>query len=314
MPAPYAVSDFRYYRTVPHDSVNLTVADIDVDVDVATYHDGSDLEADLSPRPYLHPVRTPAGVGLTETRPADHHHHWGVSAAVVDIDGVSYWGGKSFVLGQGYTMLANQGRQDGPAPSVTAGPDRTVLQQQLSWTGPDGVEQVVEDREVRLARAERGGPAHLLTWRSDLSAPHRDLTIGSPATRGRTGAGYGGLFWRLGPEAPTTVRVATPVGVVTGEENALGAVGPWLTLTQHRDTGPVTLLLAQPSQHGDDPLPWFVRVGGYVGAGPAVAWEKPLPFPQGTTRSLHLWAALVDADLDPAAADVLYRDLEQLAA
>jgi LacI family transcriptional regulator len=281
---------------------------------VATYHDGSALETDLSPRPYLHPVRTPAGAEMTETCPADHRHHYGVSAAVVDVDGVTYWGGKSFVLGQGYTMLANHGRQDGSAPSVTTDADRTVLQQQLSWTGPDGEEQLVEDREVRLSRIERGGPVNLLTWRSELHAPHRDLTIGSPATRGRTGAGYGGLFWRLGPESPTTVRVSTADGVVSGEESALGAVGPWLTLTQVRDGGPVTLLLGQPTRGEHDPLPWFVRVGGYVGAGPAVAWETPVPFVRGTSRSLHLWAALVDADIEPVAADALYRDLEDLAA
>ncbi|GAB2599854.1 PmoA family protein [Pseudactinotalea suaedae] len=295
---------------MPHDPVTLTVADSDV----ATYHDGSDLAAELSPRPYLHPVRTPAGVAVTETYPADHRHHYGVSAAVADVDGVTFWGGKSFVLGQGYTMLPNQGRQDGPVPTVMAGPDGTVLQQQLSWTGPDGEELVVEDREIRLARVEREVPANLLLWRSDLRAAHRDLTFGSPATRGRTGAGYGGLFWRVGPEAPTTVRVATADGVVSGEENALGAVGPWLTLTQVRDDGPVTLLLAQPRQDGEHPLPWFVRVGGYVGAGPAVAWgEQPVPFARGTTRRLQLAAALVDTDLDPAAAEVLYRDLEQLA-
>lgn len=290
---------------MPHDPVTLTVADRAA----ATYHDGSDLHPDLSPRPYLHPVSTPAGAVLTETYPADHRHHYGVSAAVVDVNGVTYWGGNSYVDGQGYTLLPNQGTQSGPAPEVSAGTDRTVVQQQLSWTGPDGSEQVVEDREIRLAGAGVDAAANLLTWRSDLHAPHGDLLIGSPATRGRTGAGYGGLFWRLGPASPTTVRVSTPEGVVTGEENALGAVGRWLTLTQVRDSGPVTLLLAQPET---DLLPWFVRVSGYVGAGPAVAWDALVPLPQGSTRSLHLWAALVDAELDVSAADSLYRDLETL--
>lgn len=291
---------------MPYDPVTLTVAGSDVGI----YHEGNDLAAELSPRPYLHPVHTPAGVEMTEVLPADHRHHYGVSAAVVDVNGVTYWGGKSYVDGQGYTMLDNQGHQGGPEPSVTTGSDRTVLQQRLSWTGPDGAEQIVEDREVRLARVERGGPANLLTWHSDLQAPHGDLVIGSPATRGRTGAGYGGLFWRVGPESPTSVRVSTADGVVTGEENALGAVGPWLTLTQVRDSGPVTLLLAQP---GDDLLPWFVRVSGYVGAGPAVAWDAPVPLDQGTARSLHLWAALIDGEPDDGDVNSLYRDLENLA-
>lgn len=276
--------------------------------EVAQYHDGAVIAQDLAPRPYLHPVRTPAGEVLTETWPEDHRHHYGVSAAVVDVNGTTYWGGASYVDGTGYVLLPNQGTQTGEPPVVAADGDATVLRQQLFWTAPDGVEQIGEDREVRLARAE--GPAHLLTWRSSLHA-RADLTIGSPATRGRTGAGYGGLFWRLGPAAPTEVRVATPSGVVSGEENALGAVGHWLTLTQHRDTGPVTLLLAQPRSAL---LPWFVRVTGYVGAGPAVAWEQQVPLARGETWDLHLWAALIDSDVDPAAADRLYRDLENLSA
>lgn len=291
---------------MPHDPVTLTVADRVV----ATYHDGSDLQADLSPRPYLHPVRTPGGVEMTETYPADHRHHYGVSAAVVDVDGVTYWGGKSYVDGQGYVMLPNQGRQSGTAPEVTSVGDRTVVTQHLSWTGPDGGEQLVENREVRLAHLAGDAPATALTWRSDLQAPHRDLVIGSPATRGRTGAGYGGLFWRVGPESATAVSVSTPEGVVTGEQDALGAVGRWLTLTQVRESGPVTLLLAQPET---DLLPWFARVSGYVGAGPAVAWDAPTTLAHGTRRTLHLWAALVDAELDTSAADGLYRDLENLA-
>lgn len=277
---------------------------------IARYHDRSDMHPDLSPRPYLHPVLSPAGVVVTEIWPEDHRHHYGVSAAVVDIDGVTYWGGKSYVDGQGYVMLPNQGTQVGGPVTVGTDDDGvTVLRQELSWHGPDGTEQLTEERDIRVGTTNAG--ANLLSWRSTLRAGDADLTIGSPATRGRTGAGYGGLFWRVGPEAPTTVRVATADGVVTGEENALGAVGRWLTLTQHRETGPVTVLLAQPA---DDLLPWFVRVSGYVGAGPAVAWADPVPFPRGSTRDLHLRAAVVDTDLDAASADTLYEQLEHLAA
>ncbi|GAB2968846.1 MAG TPA: PmoA family protein [Actinotalea caeni] len=275
--------------------------------EVARYHDGADLAPELSPRPYLHPVRTPAGEILTETWPEDHRHHYGVSAAVVDVNGSTYWGGASYVDGTGYVLLPNQGRQTGSTPEVETAAGRTTLRQRLGWTSAEGVEQIQEDREVRLAAH---ADAHLLTWRSSLHAMS-DLTIGSPATRGRTGAGYGGLFWRVGPAAPTEVRVATADGVVAGEQAALGAVGRWLTLTQHRAGGPVTLLLAQPE---DALLPWFVRVSGYVGAGPAVAWERTVPLGQGETWDLHLWAALVDSEIDDATADRLHRDLKDLAA
>lgn len=286
--------------------VLLTVAG----AEIARYHDGSELAPELSPRPYLHPVRTPAGAVLTQVHPADHHHHWGVSAAVVEVDGVMYWGGKSYVDGQGYVMLDNHGRQRGDQPEISTEGALTTLRQRLSWTGPDGAEQLTEEREIRLARADE--EAHLLTWRSTLT-PHRDVQIGSPATRGRTGAGYGGLFWRLGPDVgdATQVRVATAEGIVSGEQQALGAVGRWLALTQERPEGTVTLMLAQPAE---DLLPWFVRTSGYVGAGPAVAWDALRPLAGGRAHDLHLWAALLDGDLDTDHADRLYRDLETLAA
>lgn len=290
----------------PDSSVALTASDHEI----ARYHDGAGIGDTLSPRPYLHPVRTPAGEVLTEVFPVDHRHHYGMSAAVVDVNGTTYWGGASYVDGTGYVLLPNQGRQVGAEPDVTAADGLTTLQQRVSWQSQDGAEQIDELREIRLAH--RGGrqPAHLLTWRSRLRALD-DLTIGSPATRGRTGAGYGGLFWRFGPEAGAEVRVTTPQGVVSGEENALGAVGRWLTLTEQRAGGPVTLLLAQPE---GELLPWFVRTTGYTGAGPAVAWEHPVPHVRGSVWDLHLWAALLDGDLDPDSADHLYRDLETLAA
>lgn len=289
---------------MPTEPVLLALADREV----ARYHDGSELAGDLSPRPFLHPVRTPGGTVVTEIWPEDHRHHYGVSAAVVDVDGTTYWGGKSYVDGQGYVMLDNQGRQLGDVAQVAVAPDRTVLTQRLRWVAADGTEQVVEDREIRLAAG--AGPAHLLTWRSALHA-QRDLTIGSPATRGRTGAGYGGLFWRLGPESGASVRVRTAAGVVSGEQDALGAIGPWLTLTTRHDGGTATVLLAQPRA---DLIPWFVRVTGYTGAGPAVAWDRTASVAAGDRRDLHLWAAVVDGELADDDADRLYRELEDLAA
>jgi len=35
-----------------------------------------------SPRPYWHPIRSRAGVIVSETRPLDHSWHWGLSIAV----------------------------------------------------------------------------------------------------------------------------------------------------------------------------------------------------------------------------------------
>ena len=77
---------------------------------VAQVNDGVDLAPCLAPRPYLHPLRTLAGVPLTETGPDDHPHHLGLSLAFSDVNGSNFWGGSTYTC-NGPAILANHGRQ-----------------------------------------------------------------------------------------------------------------------------------------------------------------------------------------------------------
>src|SRR5699024_11062349 len=145
--------------------------------------------------------------------------------------------------------------------------------------------------------------AWCLLCRSRLLADTTDLTIGSPATRGRTGAGYGGLFWRVsGEEIPTRAQV-------DGGAEPLGSTSPWLLLTQARPSGPVSRLLPPPRQQI---MPWFVRTSGYVGAGPAVAWQSERHLAQGEELELTLAGVLADRILDEHDASALYETLEHM--
>jgi len=54
---------------------------------VADYVVRPELALALSPRPYLHPVRTLAGVRVTEAVPRDHPWHLGLSIAVQHVQG-----------------------------------------------------------------------------------------------------------------------------------------------------------------------------------------------------------------------------------
>ncbi len=269
--------------------------------DVARYADGQDMAGTLSPRPYLHPVTTLDGVGLTEILPEDHTHHYGVSNAVVEVNGTMFWGGKSYVHPTGYEMLDNHGRQ---VPLSTESGDHRISQR-LQWVDGAGSHVLTEDREI-LADLLPEHEVWTLRWHSRLHADGgADLTIGSPATRGRVGAGYGGLFWRLsGEDVPTVATVAD------GTDPLGNAISPWLLLVQDRSTGPVSLLLGQPREAI---LPWFVRTSGYVGAGPAVAWDAERVIPAGGHLDLHLWAVLADRALSTTEATTLYERLEQLA-
>ncbi len=52
-------------------------------------------------RPYLHPVRTLAGTVVTDHQPLDHVWHLGVGVALQDVDGVNFWGGRTYTRAAG---------------------------------------------------------------------------------------------------------------------------------------------------------------------------------------------------------------------
>ncbi|MFD3683712.1 PmoA family protein [Nocardiopsis sp. NPDC058631] len=253
---------------------------------LALQRDGTDIDPRLSPRPYLHPVRTRGGTEVTEHLPADHLHHLGVGVAVPDVSGVSFWGGRTFVRDQGSVLLDNHGRQEHVAWPVEEDGERV---EELSWTGPDGGEMLRERRTTRALEVDAR------TWALDLrvelaNTSGRELSIGSPATNGRPGAGYGGLFWRapLGTEPPAV----TGAGGLRGEQALHGSRAEWLALAGTDGSGaPWTLVFVQPGEHRD---PWFLRASDYPGVGPALAWEERLPLPEGGRLERRLRVAVHD--------------------
>lgn len=234
-----------------------------------------------SPRPYLHPVRTAAGLDLTDVTPADHRHHYGVSMAVALVNGTSFWGGRTYIRDEGPTLLSNHGRQRVMDQQILEG----GLRQRVLWSAADGADLLTEERELDAAVLDER--AWSLRWRSRLHADRADLLIESPATAGRRGAGYGGLFWRLGPATTTAVIGAHGEGA----EAVHGSISPWVAFVQHRGPRVATLLLAQDPEHV---MPWFLRANDYVGAGPALAWSTPLRVESGATLTVSLSAVMLD--------------------
>ncbi len=153
------------------------------DTVVAEYADGSDIIPTSSPRPYLHPIRTLSGVTVSDTHPADHDWHCGLSFTMQDVNGVNFWGGRTFVRGRGYTWLGDQGRIEhlafddttpggliehcaGPAPSVAADrrPDPPGRAERNPHPG------LAEALRVRVDAGRRPAPRRRL---ARLGAPRR---------------------------------------------------------------------------------------------------------------------------------------------
>jgi hypothetical protein len=259
---------------------------------VARCRDGVGLPAVLAPRPFLHPISTLAGTVVTDAQPDDHRWHLGLSVALQDVAGANLWGGRTYVRDQGYTWRDDHGRQVHRGwQERSAGGFRQVL----AWQGPSGATLLEELRTVAASPADLPG-----AWLVDLSFALRNPTsgpveLGSPATHGRAGAGYGGLFWRLPPTAAAG-RVFT--ADTEGEAATHGSRAPWLACSVD-GAAPFTVALC-----GRDEVtasdPWFVRVDDYPGLGSQLAAVDPVRLaPAGTVRR-SFRALVADGVLDRA--------------
>ncbi|BBE23557.1 hypothetical protein MN0502_24400 [Arthrobacter sp. MN05-02] len=271
-------------------------------------HDGGGEPAEHSPRPFLHPVATPAGGTVSDYGPADHPWHWGLGIAVsnVAVAGQRYpvnlWGGPTYSEGQGYVQLPNNGSQRG----VGVCGDPGVLQR-LEWRAADGSPFLGEERSWGARTVSAGGADWILTSvRSRWVNTSADaLAFGSPTTAGRVNAGYGGFFLRLAPSFDgadiVACAAAGPGGAGSalgspsagsgaagsvGEEDAMGSRRSWLGL---RSATASVLMVPAPGNPGG-PSPWFVRSTGtpmlcaapffhselHLGVGEAFDWSWSL--------------------------------------
>ncbi|WP_392669583.1 PmoA family protein [Streptomyces sp. LN785] len=245
-------------------------------------------------RPYFHPVTTLGGVAVTEERPADHLHHLGTSVAVPDVAGHNFWGGRTFVRDQGPTVLDNHGVQRHVGWKLRD-PDGFV--EELSWEADD-TELLREHRTVAVA--ELSDTAWVLDFSFSLTnRSGADLSIGSPATNGRPGAGYGGFFWRAPKE---TAEPAVFSGSGDGEEAVHGRIADWVAMTG--DGWTLVFAGATEETRRD---PWFVRSNSYPGVGSSLAATERLPVPAGATVVRRVVTVVADGRLDRATAAAYVR-------
>lgn len=267
----------------------------DGDVVLAEYVYEPDDAAVESPRPYA-TLRTRGGRDVTAYRPDDHVWHKGLSLALPYVGDTNFWGGPTYVHGEGYVQLPNNGAQvhrgfaasDTPLADAVAGLAR--VDEQLDWVAPDGTAILTEHRTLTAAGIDDGSWA--LTWSSRLTnVSGGALAFGSPTSHGRPDAGYAGIFWR-GPDDFTGGTIAGPAGAVG--DAARGAAAPWLAYTSPDGRAGVVVVDAGPPES-----PWFARSAEYAGLCPAPFFFEETVLEPGAT--LHLGAVVIIGGADAAA-------------
>jgi predicted dehydrogenase len=272
------------------------------DTEVAVYRDGLGTIPTSSPRPYLHPVRTLAGVVVSAHHPADHDWHNGVGMAIPDVNGTHFWGGGTYVHGQGYVLLDNHGVITGEPPEL----NEDAFTQELRWIGHGGSIQLREGRSIGWTAVDEQ------TWRLIFDSRLRadaGAELNSPGSKGRAGGGYGGFFWRF----PACDNVQVFTAQARGEDEVHGSVAPWLAWSADFTagpgvSGPATIVVTAPDAAvaGE---PWFVRVRGYPGIGSALAWDRPTVLPPGAEIRRRFDVAVADGRLSEEQIEALAAEL-----
>ncbi|MCG5219343.1 DUF6807 domain-containing protein [Streptosporangium soli] len=263
--------------------------------DVARYVWEPDLPLSTSPRPYLHPVRTLAGVTVTDAAPDSHPHQFGISVAFPELDGRNFWGGRSFVAGHGPAWLDNHGTQRHQRWTRRTNTERAHA---IRWIGAQEATLLQERRSITWRWVNE--TAWSLGIRTRLTnVAERPLTFRSPAALGRVGAGYGGIFWR-GPAVSGAARVLSPAGADL--HHVHGRTADWIAITgADRDDRPWTTLFT-PADEATAQDRWFVRARDYLGVCSSLTWDEPFVLAPGESIDRHVVAVLADGALSAATA------------
>jgi hypothetical protein len=271
------------------------------DVDLARYVYAPDTPQVESPKPYLHPVRTPAGRPVTLFRPHDHVWHKGIAWSLPHVGADNFWGGPTYVRGRAYVQLDNNGAQRHRRVVGFGVEEGTAwFAHELDWVTQAGDTVLTERRTITSTLVS--GEAWALTLDTEMTnTSGAPIAFGSPTTNGRENAGYGGLFWR-GPRSFTGGTVITPDG--TGGDDLRGRRAEWMAFAgRHDGDGAESLVLLL--DHADNPHhppPWFTRTEYFACLNPAPFFTEELVLPDGEVVRFRHGVGIADGGADDAGA------------
>jgi len=305
---PYAGASGPFGGLLPEPSRNGLGLQHDHGRSVSVSHDGTQLMRYVthpwdpqleSPRPYVHPLQTLSGRLVSLYRPHDHVWHKGLTFSLPNVGAHNFWGGPTYTRAHGYRQSDNDGsllHRAFDELGVDAG--AATIAHTLDWVTADGRTVISEQRRIDVV-VPAGADAWVLTWSTRLTnVSGAALPIGSPATEGREGAGYAGLFWR-GPRSWTGGTVLAPGR--SGDDDLNGVRGPWLGFTGRHDEGgdASTLVFVDAEDNLRHPTPWFVRSGLYACLCPAPFGETEYLLDHAAELHLRYAVVVADGEHDP---------------
>jgi hypothetical protein len=261
------------------------------EVDLYTYVYAPDTPRLESPKPYLHPVRTLAGDVVTAFRPHDHVWHKGIAWSLPNVDEHNFWGGPTYLRDREYVQLDNNGSAvHREMISLTTG----GLAHRLDWLSQQGA-KVIDERR-RLTTTVLDADTWVLVFETAMTnVSGGTLAFGSPTTKGRENAGYGGLFWR-GPRSFTGGVLQAPTGI--GGDDLRGTRAEWFGFRgRHDGTGAAsTIVMVDDPANPRSAPQWFARTEAFACLNPAPFFGSELDLPHGSEITFRYAVVIASGD------------------
>ena len=171
----------------------------------------------------------------------------------------------------------------------------------LEWITETGARLFTERRAVG-ARV-LGDDSWVLTVETAMTnVSASDIALGSPTTKGRDNAGYGGLFWR-GPRSFTGGTLVTASGTGSGSD-VRGQRHEWMGFAGRQDEVDASslIVMVDDAANPHHPPQWFARSEEFACLNPAPFFSEELVVPPADTVGFRYGVGIADAEAGAAAA------------
>jgi len=255
-----------------------------------TYHWGA------SRRPFIHPLTTPRGHGLTIDAPLDHPWHHALWFAIKFVNGDNFWEEMA-----PYGVLRHR---DDPRVMAAESDDAISVSGFLDWIAPDRETVVLRERRT-LTHREVDADSYAIDVAVELT-PQVDVELDRTPFNGNWG-GYGGLAFRGRPDL-----VDSELLLAGGDptERVLGTRAPWLHLGGRIGRDDVGIALFDAPTNPAHPVPWYASTraptygdgwANFVNA--AFLWNGPRTLAAGEALALEHRVIVHDGAWDGARVD-----------
>jgi hypothetical protein len=225
------------------------------------------------PKPFFHPICTPAGHNIALFEPHDHVWHRGLWFTIKFVNEENFWE-EHAPYGVQRTLLP---------PDVTHDDDRVTLSSVQCWIRPDQ-ESVVIDEQRRMTYVPLAASAYALDLVFTLT-PRVDVVLDRTPFEGW--GGYGGLCFR-GSRNWGPTRLLFSDGSTSDRPTPV--VSAWCDLSGPLDGGVDQSGGIAMFDHSDNirhPVPWYGGTGPGHYFNAAFLFNEPLALQSGTTMTLR---------------------------